>query len=141
MSLHAIAAPAALALLATANVGLWTLRVALATRGRRSLAAMVSSLEAVLYVLAFSRVVDALDDPVRVGAYAVGVGAGTLLGLVTEERLRPPSPAGDPCTMDVVVTRPARRRRRPVRARPARQAASARPPRAARWRSRPRAAR
>lgn len=74
-------------LLATANVGLWTLRVALAAAGRRVVAAVVAGAEAVLFALVFSTVVTSLDAPARVLAYAVGVGVGTLLGIVVDERL------------------------------------------------------
>ena len=75
-----------LALLATCSVGAWTLRVAVAAAGRRRSAAAVAAVEAVLFALVFGTVVSSLDDPVRVGGYAVGVAAGTLLGIAWEER-------------------------------------------------------
>lgn len=78
--------------LTTLNVGLWTLRVTLAATGRRLLAAAVASAEAVLFTLAFGTVVSSFDDPARIGAYAVGVGAGTLAGLAAEQRLHRPLP-------------------------------------------------
>lgn len=87
MTLPVVASAAGLALLATANVGLWTLRVALAAAGRRTVAAAVSGVEAVLFAVAFGSVVASLDDPVRIGAYAIGVAAGTWLGLRVETRL------------------------------------------------------
>lgn len=75
-----------IALLATGNVGLWTLRVALAASGRRLGAAAVATAEALLFAMVFSTVVSSLDAPVRVLAYGLGVGAGTLLGMVVDAR-------------------------------------------------------
>jgi uncharacterized protein YebE (UPF0316 family) len=86
MELQAFAAAAGLAGVATVSVGLWTLRVALAARGRRLAASGTASVEALLFVLAFGRVVDALDDPVRLLGYALGVAAGTFAGLTLEAR-------------------------------------------------------
>lgn len=88
MDLRTIIETLGLVVLTTLNVGLWTLRVTLAATGRRLLAAVVASAEAVLFTLAFGTVVSSLDDPARIGAYAIGVGAGTLAGLAVEERLR-----------------------------------------------------
>lgn len=87
MSLHVVAGAVGLAMLATANVGLWTLRVALAAAGRREIAAAVSGAEAVMFTVAFGTVITSLDDPVRIGAYAIGVAAGTSLGLRVEARV------------------------------------------------------
>jgi uncharacterized protein YebE (UPF0316 family) len=86
MELQLIAAGAGLAVIATVSVGLWTLRVALAARGRRIAASGTASIEALLFAIVFSRVVDALDDPVRVIGYAIGVAAGTFAGLTLEAR-------------------------------------------------------
>lgn len=86
MELQACAAAAGLAGVATVSVGLWTLRVALAARGRRLAASGTASVEAVLFVLAFGRVLEALDDPVRLVGYALGVAAGTFAGLTLEAR-------------------------------------------------------
>ncbi|HSK94979.1 MAG TPA: DUF5698 domain-containing protein, partial [Euzebyales bacterium] len=87
MELHAVIGAAGLTLLATLNVGLWTLRVAVAAAGRRLVAALVAGLESLLFAVAFGTVVSSLDDPLRLGAYALGVGLGTLLGLLVDERL------------------------------------------------------
>jgi uncharacterized protein YebE (UPF0316 family) len=80
---------AAMILLATASVGLWTLRVAVTAKGRKTAAATVAAIEAVVFLVAFSRAVAGLTSPERVGAYAVGVGLGTLLGLAVDRRLNP----------------------------------------------------
>lgn len=87
MDMTAVAAAGGLALLATLNVGLWTIRVALAAAGRRLAAALVSGVEALLFALVFGTVVSGLNDPLRIGAYACGVALGTLLGIVAGERL------------------------------------------------------
>lgn len=87
MDLRTIIETLGLVVLTTLNVGLWTLRVTLAATGRRLLAAAVASAEAVLFTLAFGTVVSSLDEPARIGAYAVGVGVGTLVGLAAEARL------------------------------------------------------
>lgn len=80
------ASGAGMATIALASVGLWTLRVACAARGRKLLGAAVAAVEAVVFALAFSRLAANLDAPVPVLGYAVGVAAGTLLGLVIDER-------------------------------------------------------
>lgn len=76
-----------LTLTAALGVSLWTVRVALTSRGRRFAGALVSSVEAVTFATTFSRVLESLDSPVRLAAYAAGVATGTWLGLQLEERL------------------------------------------------------
>lgn len=85
MSTSALLAPFSMVALATASVGLWTLRVALAARGRKVAGAAVAAVEAVVFAVTFSRL--DLAAPDRVGGYAVGVAFGTLLGLALDERL------------------------------------------------------
>jgi uncharacterized protein YebE (UPF0316 family) len=75
--------------LATLSVALWTVRVAVTAGGHRLAAAAVASIEAVVFVAAFSKVVDRLDSPSALVAYGAGVGLGTLLGLVGHARLIP----------------------------------------------------
>jgi uncharacterized protein YebE (UPF0316 family) len=87
VSANALVTPLTMAGLAIASVGLWTLRVALAARGRKAAAALVAAVEAVVFATAFTRLASELDAPERVGAYAVGVAIGTLLGLSLDERL------------------------------------------------------
>lgn len=84
MELQGLVEAAMLAGVATLNVALWTVRVALAARGRRAAASATSCVEALLFAVAFSRVMDALDDPLRISGYAVGVAAGTFVGLTIE---------------------------------------------------------
>ena len=78
-----------MALLAITSVGLWTLRVALTARGRRSIGATVAAVEAVIFAVAFTNVAAHLDSPVRVAGYAAGVAFGTVLGLTADRRLSP----------------------------------------------------
>jgi uncharacterized protein YebE (UPF0316 family) len=80
-----IVAALSMAALATASVGLWTLRVALAARGKKVAGAAVAAVEAVTFAVAFTRL--DLAAPERVAGYALGVAFGTLLGLALDERL------------------------------------------------------
>ncbi|MDQ4133264.1 MAG: hypothetical protein M3179_08685, partial [Actinomycetota bacterium] len=55
--------PVTMAGLAVASVGLWTLRVALAARGRKLAGAMVAAVEAIVFATAFTRLASDLDAP------------------------------------------------------------------------------
>jgi len=76
-----------MAVLAVMSVGLWTLRVALTARGRKVAGSVTAGLEALVFLLAFSRVLTEMDAIERLAGYAVGVAAGTLLGVFLDERL------------------------------------------------------
>jgi uncharacterized protein YebE (UPF0316 family) len=78
-----------MALLATTSVGLWTLRVALTARGRRSIAATAAAVEAVIFAVAFTNAAAHLDSPIRLAGYAAGVAFGTVVGLTADHRLSP----------------------------------------------------
>ena len=78
---------ATLVLMGTVRVSLWTLRVALAARGRRLVASATAGVEAVVFALVFASVLSRLESPVEVGGYALGVAAGTLLGVAGDARL------------------------------------------------------
>ena len=75
-----------MAAMAMGSVGLWTLRVTFAARGRKVLGAAVAAVEAVVFAMAFSNLTASLDAPVRVIGYALGVAIGTVLGLSLDER-------------------------------------------------------
>jgi uncharacterized protein YebE (UPF0316 family) len=77
----------AMSALAAVSVGLWTLRVALSARGTALVGAAVAGVEAVVYVVAFGRIVSDLDSSARLIGYAVGVVAGTLLGMTVDRRV------------------------------------------------------
>ena len=84
-----IVRPLMIAVLVLTEVGLWQWRMVIAARGSRSSAMLLGTLGALLQITAISQVVTNVDDPLSVGAYAVGVGGGVLLGLVAGDRLTP----------------------------------------------------
>jgi uncharacterized protein YebE (UPF0316 family) len=75
--------------LAMLSVGMWTLRVAIAAQGMKIACAVIAAAEAVVFALTFSHLVTDLASPGRLIGYAVGVAAGTALGLVVNDRLTP----------------------------------------------------
>ena len=79
----------AMAFLAMVSVSLWTLRVALAARGRRLAGAVVAAIEAVVFTLAFSNLIANLGSWERIVGYAAGVAVGTVGGLAINDRLSP----------------------------------------------------
>ncbi len=81
-----LASGVVMAAMAVGSVGLWTLRVAFAARGRKLLGAAVAALEAVVFAVVFSSLAASLDAPVRIIGYALGVALGTLLGLYLDQR-------------------------------------------------------
>ncbi|MGE3285766.1 MAG: DUF5698 domain-containing protein [Pseudonocardia sp.] len=84
-----IVRPVLITALVLTEVGLWQWRVLIANRGNRGGAVALGALGAVLQITAISQVVMNVDDPLSIAAYAVGVGAGVLLGLVAGDRLTP----------------------------------------------------
>lgn len=84
---NTLVASVLLSAMAVVNVSLWTLRVTFAARGLRLPASTVAALEALLFTIAFSHVSNHLDSPARVGAYALGVAAGTYVGMLVDHRL------------------------------------------------------
>lgn len=81
--------PLLITALVVTEVGLWQWRMVVAARGHRSGAMLLGTVGAVLQITAISQVVGNLADPFSVGAYALGVGIGVLLGLVAGDRLTP----------------------------------------------------
>jgi uncharacterized protein YebE (UPF0316 family) len=77
----------AMAGLALVSVGLWTLRVALTAKGRKLAGGAVAGLEGLTFVMVFGNVLANLDSPARLVGYGLGVAAGTMLGLSTDQRL------------------------------------------------------
>jgi uncharacterized protein YebE (UPF0316 family) len=75
--------------LAVSGVTLWTFRVAVTARGSRALGSLLAATEAMLFVVAFSRLMGSFDSPHLVIAYGAGVAAGTMLGLALDSRLNP----------------------------------------------------
>lgn len=78
----------ALALVSFASVVLWTVRVALTADRRSGAAALVAAVEATTFAVAFSQLVGRISSPASIGAYALGVAAGTVAALRGEYRVR-----------------------------------------------------
>jgi uncharacterized protein YebE (UPF0316 family) len=73
--------------LALVSVSLWTLRVALTARGRKVAGSVTAGLEAIVFIVAFSRATADLGALERLAGYALGVAAGTFIGVYLDERL------------------------------------------------------
>lgn len=73
--------------LRTLDVGISTVRIVVLGRGRRGLAATLGFVEAIVWVVAVARVLDGIDDPARMVAFAGGFAIGTYLGSMVEEWL------------------------------------------------------
>lgn len=69
------------------DVTLSTMRILMIMRGKSVTAAVIGFFEVSVYILALSRVIGALDHPIRLIVYASGFAAGNLLGSRIEERL------------------------------------------------------
>lgn len=69
------------------DVSLATIRMLLLMRGQRLPAAATGFFEVSVYILALGRVVQHLNDPWKILAYALGFSCGTIVGGLVEERL------------------------------------------------------
>lgn len=69
------------------DVSLATIRMLMLMRGQRVPAAAIGFFEVSIYILALGRVVQHLNDPWKILAYALGFSCGTLVGGLVEERL------------------------------------------------------
>lgn len=70
-----------------ADMTLATVRILMVMRGKPGSAATIGFFEAIIYILALSRVIDNLDNPARLIIYALGFAAGNYAGTKIEERL------------------------------------------------------
>lgn len=68
-------------------VSLSTIRMILTLKGLRYIAALVSMVEVVIYVVGLGLVLDTLDQIQNLIAYAVGFGTGVVVGSIMEEKL------------------------------------------------------
>ncbi|MEX2424652.1 MAG: DUF5698 domain-containing protein [Acidimicrobiia bacterium] len=75
--------------LAVSGVTLWTFRIAVTARGSRALGAVLAATEALLAVVAFSKLMGSFDSLHLVISYGAGVAAGTMFGLALDARLNP----------------------------------------------------
>ena len=89
MSLDTLLEMLATAGLAVGGVTLWTFRVAVTARGSRALGALLAATEAMLFIVAFSKLMGSFDSPHLVISYGAGVAVGTMLGLALDARLNP----------------------------------------------------
>ena len=69
------------------DVSIGTIRIILLTRGSRWRASGLGFVEVLIWVFAVALVVQELDDPVRMVAFALGFSLGTLLGATIERWL------------------------------------------------------
>jgi uncharacterized protein YebE (UPF0316 family) len=68
-------------------VSFFTIRMILTLKGQRYLAALLSTVEVVIYVLGLGLVLDNLNRIENLVAYAIGYGLGVLVGMKIEEKL------------------------------------------------------
>jgi uncharacterized protein YebE (UPF0316 family) len=68
-------------------VSFFTIRMILTLKGQKYLAAFLSSIEVIVYIIGLGLVLENLDEIQNLIAYAVGYGVGVLVGTVIEEWL------------------------------------------------------
>ncbi|TLS34963.1 DUF2179 domain-containing protein [Pseudalkalibacillus caeni] len=68
-------------------VSFFTIRMILTLKGQRYLAAFISMIEVVIYVIGLGLVLDNLNEIQNLIAYAVGYGLGVIVGMKIEEKL------------------------------------------------------
>ncbi|HTP06706.1 MAG TPA: DUF5698 domain-containing protein [Anaerolineae bacterium] len=69
------------------DMSLDTLRLLFVMRGRKLLAGGIGVIQATVFILAVSAVLKGPLDPLTVAGYALGFGAGVVIGMVVEQRL------------------------------------------------------
>ncbi len=69
------------------DVSMCTIRTLMVVRGKRIYAALIGFFEVIIYILALNSVVNTLDRPVNLVAYALGFAAGNYLGSLLEEKM------------------------------------------------------
>lgn len=69
------------------DMSLDTLRLLFVMRGRKLLAGVIGATQAAVFILAVSAVLSGPLNPFTVTGYALGFGAGVILGMFVEERL------------------------------------------------------
>lgn len=69
------------------DVSLGTIRMIMVIRGKRLVAACIGFLEASIYVLAISKVLSAMNNPLNVLAYASGFATGNYVGIFLEGKM------------------------------------------------------
>lgn len=69
------------------DMSLDTLRLLFVMRGRKLLAGGIGVIQATVFILAVSAVLQGPLDPFTVAGYALGFGAGVVIGMLAEQRL------------------------------------------------------
>jgi uncharacterized protein YebE (UPF0316 family) len=69
------------------NISLDTLRVLFMMRGKKPLVWILGFIEALIFVLVITSVLNHIDNPLNVIGYAAGFATGSILGVFIEERL------------------------------------------------------
>lgn len=70
-----------------ADMSLDTLRMLFMVRGRKALVWTLGFFESAVYVIAITKVLSNLNNPLTVLGYAAGFASGNLIGMIVEERL------------------------------------------------------
>ncbi|MDV2886779.1 DUF5698 domain-containing protein [Alkalihalophilus pseudofirmus] len=84
---HALIMVLTILIINVVYVTLFTVRMIFTLKGQRYLAAGVSVIEILVYVIGLSLVLDNLDQPQNLIAYALGYGIGVIIGMKVEEKL------------------------------------------------------
>lgn len=79
--------PVVILCLRVVDVSLDTMRVLLAVRGSRGIAAALGFFQALIWIVAVGNAIKHLDSPWHVLGYAAGFGLGTLVGITIERAL------------------------------------------------------
>lgn len=69
------------------DLTLATMRLLMITRGRKALAWIFSFVKSMLYLFILQLVLQSIDDPLTIIAYATGFATGMVLGMWLEERI------------------------------------------------------
>jgi uncharacterized protein YebE (UPF0316 family) len=70
-----------------ADVSIGTMRIVFVSRGHRFIAPMLGFIEVIIWLLALTRIMQNLGNPVTYIAYGAGFAAGNYLGIVLEDKL------------------------------------------------------
>jgi uncharacterized protein YebE (UPF0316 family) len=68
-------------------VSIFTLRLILVIKGKRTIAALLSMIEVFIYLVGLQIVLQNLSSPIYIAAYCIGFGLGVFLGSRIEEAL------------------------------------------------------
>ena len=69
------------------DMSLDTLRMLFVVRGRKSISWVLGFCQSAVYVIAITKVLSSLSNPLTVLGYAAGFASGNVLGMIVEERL------------------------------------------------------